>query len=930
MRATPFLLVLALACRSDKPGGDDTSGGDTDVAEVDQDGDGFNEDQDCDDDNAAVNPDAEELCDGIDNNCDDAVDEGVAGTFYADGDGDGYGDAAAPQVACDPPDGTVEDGTDCDDTDDGVHPGAPEACDGQDDDCDGEVDEDVLDVWYADADDDGYGDPDASIEDCDPGDGYVGDATDCDDAHAEAHPGADEVCDGLLDEDCDGTVDEDDAIDASTWYQDVDGDGYGDADTARLACDAPSSHVDNAEDCDDGEFDVSPDGTEVCNGVDDNCDGTVDEDTATDALTWYADSDGDGYGDASSTTLACAEPSGYLADATDCDDTRADVHPLADEYCDGTVDEDCDGTVDEDDAVDAATWYADVDTDGYGASTSGSATQCVSPSGYVSTDDDCDDAAASVNPAATEVCDSVDNNCDGTVDEDSAADALTWYADTDGDGYGDASSTTAACEEPSGYTDDTTDCDDTDGTSYPGSTATETPFDGIDQDCDGLDECTDLDCDGLPDIVVPTHYAGAYAADSYIYTNASGFDDTSRVALATAGVYDADAGDLDGDGYQDVVFASYYSGSSHATTSSVYWGSGAGHSTADVTGLDTLGAVDVLVTDLDADGYDELVFSNYYSGSSRAIDSYVYWGSSAGYSTADRTDLATLGAFRAAADDLDGDGYQDLVFCNHYSGGYGVDSYVYWGSAAGYSDADRSDLPTQGCRDVELDDLNGDGWGDIVFANQRTSGSFYASSMVYWGSASGFSTSYRETLTTYGTLSVETGDFNQDGYTDLAFGGYYVGSWTTEAYTMVYWNSALGFSSSVYTALPTRGAREIEASDLNADGYTDLVIPRYYSGASYGANSYVMWGSTTGLSTTDRTDLPTTGAGHVAMGDLDGNGVPELLFSNYYTGTSWASYADDRVYFGEARTGLYDSADRIDLDTYGTWPSMVVVGDADW
>ena len=170
-------------------------------------------------------------------------------------------------------------------------------------------------------------------------------------------------------------------------------------------------------DCDDTDASVHPGATETCNGVDDDCDGTTDGADAAGASRWYADSDGDGYGDASTTTRDCSAPSGYVADDSDCDDTDASVHPGASESCNG-VDDDCDGTTDEPSAVDAATWYRDADGDGYGSATAPTRTACSAPSGYVADDSDCDDADASVNPGAAEVCgNSVDDDCDGAVDE---------------------------------------------------------------------------------------------------------------------------------------------------------------------------------------------------------------------------------------------------------------------------------------------------------------------------------------------------------------------------------------------------------------------------------------------------------------------------------------------------------------------------------
>jgi hypothetical protein len=424
---------------------------------------------DCNDADGAVNPGATEVCNGIDDNCDGNIDEGVQNTYYADMDGDTYGDAGSTTMACSAPEGYVSDATDCNDADGAVNPGATEVCNGIDDNCDGNTDEGVENTYYADADGDTYGDAGSTTMACSAPEGYVSDATDCNDADGAVNPGATEVCNGI-DDNCDGNTDE--GVE-NTYYADADGDTYGDAGSTTMACSAPEGYVSDATDCNDADGAVNPGATEVCNGIDDNCDGNTDEGVQN---TYYADADGDTYGDAGSTTMACSAPEGYVADATDCNDADAAVNPGATEVCNG-IDDNCDGNIDE--GLTFTTYYADADGDTYGDAASTVTTCDGAPEGYVSDATDCNDADGAVNPGATEVCNGIDDNCDGNIDEGVEN---TYYADADGDTYGDAGSTTMACSAPEGYVADATDCNDADGAVNPGATEV---CNGIDDNCDG-------------------------------------------------------------------------------------------------------------------------------------------------------------------------------------------------------------------------------------------------------------------------------------------------------------------------------------------------------------------------------------------------------------------------------------------------------------
>ena len=507
------------------------------VGYADADGDGFAACEECDDTDASHYPGAVETCDLADDDCDGDVDEDDAidaGTWYADADDDRYGDPDVIAVSCEQPDGYIDNSLDCDDGADSVYPGADEVCNGVDDDCDDDVDNDAIDAspWYSDLDEDGFGNPDTEVYSCEQPDDTVADATDCDDDDPDIYPDAVETCNGF-DDDCDGALDEPDALDASTWYLDGDGDGYGDADTTEIACDQPDGMADNADDCDDADDQVSPAADERCDEIDNDCDADIDEDSAIDAGEWYADADDDGFGDPATATLSCLVPAGYLADDSDCDDDDDAVFPGADERCNGH-DDDCDGDTDEDDAIDASTWYQDLDGDRYGDALSTTAA-CALPTGYSADDTDCDDAEDAINPGADEICDSLDNNCDGETDEDTAVDASTWYRDTDRDGYGTDDKTKVACDRPGGYRPKGGDCDDTDGDINPSA---DEVCDGVDNDCDAV-----TDEDDAAD--APTWYAD---------TDEDGFGDAGNTTAACAAPSGYLADDTDCDDSDDLTF----------------------------------------------------------------------------------------------------------------------------------------------------------------------------------------------------------------------------------------------------------------------------------------------------------------------------------------------------------------------------------------
>ena len=240
-----------------------------------------------------------------------------------------------------------------------------------------------------------------------------------------------------------------------SYYADADGDTYGDASSSVQACTLPipAGYVSNSTDCNDANAAVNPGATEVCNGTDDDCSGVADDGlTFTD---YYADVDGDTYGDAGTSIQACTSPAGYVADNTDCDDNNAAVNPVGVDICGNGIDEDCSGsdcpipgctdanacnydasaTTDDGSCLIASLeYFYDNDGDGYGDPLSGSLFCTPQDAPWSLTNTDCDDFDNAINPAATEICNGMDDNCNGTADDGLVFEE--YFVDVDADGYG--------------------------------------------------------------------------------------------------------------------------------------------------------------------------------------------------------------------------------------------------------------------------------------------------------------------------------------------------------------------------------------------------------------------------------------------------------------------------------------------------------------
>jgi hypothetical protein len=685
-------------------------------------------------------------------------------------------------------------------------------------------------------------------------------------------------------------------------------------------------------DCNDGVAAIFPGASEACNGVDDDCNGETDEGLL---ATFYRDADGDGYGDVDDMAEACAQPGGFVADATDCDDHDSGVNPGATEVCDLVgIDEDCNDIANEADPglASVRTWFVDADEDGFGDS-SKTVESCFESPGMATIGTDCNDGDYDINPGTPEVCDPLDKDedCDGYSDVDDPEGPLgqpLYYIDLDGDDDGDMTDPGQYfCDGvPQGYATIGTDCDDTEHIVNP--RAPENCRDSIDNDCSGAVD----DCGPIPDITLDTAYTRLEGASSYSF---NGWSVTG-------------AGDMNGDGQADYASGAWEYSSGLGAMYLFYGPAPTGTFDPDdivdsiIEGTDSYGEFGFSIDgagDVNADGFDDMVVGQQFCciGSS----GYLFMGPILGDMAASSADAIwdsettddMAGMLVAGDFDFDADGNNDYVIGAYQydaTGSYSADGrlYLIYGPGTGHNslaDAPATFTGTTayanfGEEATGLPDLNGDGADDLLVGVESADSQTGKAYLFYGGSLGGDTLdssadvmiSGTNTYDYLGKRSSRATDMNGDGYGDLL-----VSAWQADTglygsgsvYVILGPADASGTADSLAQAefygeasYETLGQYPIDGSmDVNRDGFTDVLVtaPNTSSSTYSTGTTYLLYGPQTGDVSVSNARCAMTGtiageqSGYSAsfIGDQSGDESPEVLI-----GAPQASSAAGNLY----------------------------------
>jgi hypothetical protein len=389
----------------------------------------------------------------------------------------------------------------------------------------------------------------------------------------------------------------------------------------------------------------------------------------------------------------------------------------------------------------------------------------------------------------------------------------------------------------------------------------------------------DLNGDGHFDIVFPNSHGYIERGPTYIYTQKA--DGWEQIELPHDSCWMPKVADVDGDGYLDLIIANGENGITSELPSYIYWGGPSGL-TGERTVFHTIGAYDAAVWDFTGNGLMDVLFTtawldHHNAGSSFHQKVFAQTAPRQFNEVTEQYKLAGMATTSLLCEDLNGDGYPEIVLANYREGyDYDTDSFCYLGSAAGFDSENPIRLPTHYALKVLAADLNGDGFKELVFSGGDRI-------IIYWNEGGVFQAGRRTVLEikgidsqfSAGALPMDVADVDGDGVPELIIG--------TREGVEIRKTERLDHA---WKKLPCYGCMGVKAVDIRNTGRVDIVTSHYCSETSYDTQSLVFWNSGKGFGLDNTTALETHGPMGCTAADFDNDGIMEIVFCNTMRGPS--------------------------------------------